>query len=208
MGSCNCPSFEEWYGGVGHRVPAQHLGAILRRINYINLHEFELSSGEVVDLCPVMTNDEKEHFKASGYRVVEVEVDGALQRWPMYQIDIGVDHPNTHKSWAFPTDAMQPANLDVDLDEAGEANEDEANEGEANEDDANEAWFAQDLGVCCCINPKRRAWCYKKHHSTVHHYDRRATVVSCYIQDRRRRRRACFCWSLDFQDARRPLPRH
>ena len=60
MGSCNCPSFEEWYGGEGHRVPAQHLGAILRRINYINLHEFELSSGEVVDLCcPVMTNDEK-----------------------------------------------------------------------------------------------------------------------------------------------------
>ena len=45
MGSCNCASFEDWYG---EKVAPQHLGAIMRRINFINLHEFELPSGEVV----------------------------------------------------------------------------------------------------------------------------------------------------------------
>ena len=153
MGSCNCASFEAWYG---EKVEPQHLGAIMRRIKFLNLHELELPSGEVVDLCPVITDDEKEHYKASGYRVVEV--DGSLQRWPMYQIDIGVDHPNMHKSWAFPTNDTQsptndtqpltndtqppsspmttrppptPAHLDVDLGEAVDADED---------------WLAQGLG--------------------------------------------------------------
>ena len=147
MGSCNCASFEDWYG---EKVAPQHLGAILRRINFINLHEFELPSGEVVDLCPVMTDDAKAHYTASGYRVVEV--GGSLQRWPMYQIDIGVDHPNLHKSWAFPTDDTQPppspmptrppptpVRLNVNPDEAVDSDGDF-------QALANGEWFAPDLG--------------------------------------------------------------
>ena len=42
-GTSNCSTFEEWYGGEGFRVPVQHLGAVMRRIVWINLHAFRLS---------------------------------------------------------------------------------------------------------------------------------------------------------------------
>ena len=58
-GTSNCSAFEEWYGVEGFRVPVQHLGAVMRRIVWTNLHAFKLSPGEVVDLCPVMMDDAK-----------------------------------------------------------------------------------------------------------------------------------------------------
>ena len=71
IGSCNCSSFDKWYGGEGYQLPAAHVVAVMRRCKFVSLHKFKLPSGEVVDLCPVMTDDKKRRFEACGYRITE-----------------------------------------------------------------------------------------------------------------------------------------
>jgi len=110
-GTSNCPTFEGWYGG---QVPLQHLGAVMRRIRWINLHSFKLPSGEVVDFCPVMTDDVKRLFVEGGGVLTELLgedggiIPGSEQRWPIGPLDIGVPHPNAGKPWASSGGATQP----------------------------------------------------------------------------------------------------
>ena len=41
IGSCNCSSFDEWYGGEGYLLPDAHVVAVMRRCNFVSLHEVQ-----------------------------------------------------------------------------------------------------------------------------------------------------------------------
>ena len=113
VGNCSWGSFDE-YGMVERGICCRWntwSRLCMRRCKFVSSHKFKLPSGEAVDLCPVMTDDEKRRFEECGYRFTEVEGrPETKQRWPLMEIDLGDDmpHPNKGKPWAFPADDTQP----------------------------------------------------------------------------------------------------
>ena len=101
IGTSQWSSFEEMYNGsdfISQPIPEIQKEAIAKRCNFRHVHNYQLPSGEWVDLCPIMTPYERECYMKLGYRV------GEYQRWPLHFVPGMPPHPNAHEPWAYPRD--------------------------------------------------------------------------------------------------------